>query len=148
MVILAVCVVCPQMKNVLKNASTANSFPKSLLNSYPSEVKEGRTSFHPPTAIHNLFTIIFEKPIDKSGKVWYNKYNKEREVNEMIIAVIILAWLLVSTWITFVVVGIDEGYKGDEWAGIIVSCLFSPIMVFIIRPIVLAIKRAKKNKKN
>lgn len=66
----------------------------------------------------------------------------------MIIAVIILAWLLVSTWITFVVVGIDEGYKGDEWAGIIVSCLFSPIMVFIIRPIVLAIKRAKKNKKN
>ena len=66
----------------------------------------------------------------------------------MIIAVIILAWLLASTWITFVVVGIDEGYKGDEWAGIIVSCLFSPIMVFIIRPIVLAIKRAKKNKKN
>jgi hypothetical protein len=62
----------------------------------------------------------------------------------MVIAIIILAWLLVSTWITLAVVCIDEGYKGDEWAGIIVACLFSPIMVFIIRPIVLAIKRRKR----
>ena len=66
----------------------------------------------------------------------------------MLIAVIILAWLLVSTWITLIVIGIDEGYKGDEWAGVIVACLFSPISVFIIRPIVLTIKRAKKAKKN
>ena len=77
MVILAVCVVCPQMKNVLKNASTANSFPKSLLNSYPSEVKEEQTSFHPPAAVHNLFTIIFEKGIDKSIGMWYNIYRKK-----------------------------------------------------------------------
>jgi peptidoglycan/LPS O-acetylase OafA/YrhL len=62
----------------------------------------------------------------------------------MVIAIIILAWLLVSTWITLAVVCIDEGYKGDEWAGIIVACLLSPIMVFIIRPIVLAIKRRKR----
>lgn len=62
----------------------------------------------------------------------------------MLIAVIILAWLLVSTWITLAVIGIDEGYKGDEWAGIIMSCLFSPIMVFIIRPIIRAVKRTKK----
>ena len=40
----------------------------------------------------------------------------------------------------------DEGYKGNELAGIIVACLFSPISVFIIRPIVLTIKRAKKKK--
>lgn len=59
----------------------------------------------------------------------------------MNITVIILAWLLVSTWITLVVIGIDEGYKSDEWAGIIVACLFSPIMTFIIRPIVLTIKK-------
>lgn len=65
----------------------------------------------------------------------------------MLIAVVILAWLLVSTWITLIVVGVDEGYKGDEWAGIIVACLFSPIMVFIVRPIVRTIKRAKKNQK-
>lgn len=66
----------------------------------------------------------------------------------MIIAVCVLAWLLVSTWITLAVVCIDEGYKGDEWAGIIVACLFSPLMVFIVRPIVLTIKKIKKNKKN
>ena len=64
----------------------------------------------------------------------------------MLIAVIVLAWLLVSTWITLIVSGIDEGYRGDEWAGIIVACLFSPISVFIIRPIVLSIKRTKKKK--
>ena len=64
----------------------------------------------------------------------------------MLIAVIVLAWLLVSTWITLIVIGIDEGYRGDEWAGIIVACLFSPISVFIIRPIVLSIKRTKKKK--
>ena len=64
----------------------------------------------------------------------------------MLIAVIILAWLLVSTWVTLGVICIDECYKGDELAGIIVACLFSPIMVFIIRPIVLTIKRAKKKK--
>ena len=62
----------------------------------------------------------------------------------MLVAVIILAWLLVNTWITFAVVCVDEGYKGEEWAGIIVACLFSPIMVFIIRPIVLSIKKLKK----
>ena len=66
----------------------------------------------------------------------------------MLIAIIILAWLLVSTWITLIVIGIDESYKGDEWAGVIVACLFSPISVFIIRPIVLTIKRTKKAKKN
>lgn len=64
----------------------------------------------------------------------------------MLIAVIILAWLLVSTWITLATVCIDEGYKCDEWAGIIVACLFSPLMVFIIRPIVLSIKRAKRKR--
>ena len=62
----------------------------------------------------------------------------------MIIAVVVLAWLLVSTWITLIVIGIDEGYRGDEWAGVIVACLFSPISVFIIRPIVLSIKKAKR----
>jgi hypothetical protein len=65
----------------------------------------------------------------------------------MLIAVIILAWLLVSTWITLAVVCVDEGYRGDEWAGIIVACLFSPISVFLIRPVVLAIKRRKKRNK-
>ena len=63
----------------------------------------------------------------------------------MLVAIIILGWLLISTWITLGVVASDAGYRGvEDWAGIIVACLFSPISVFIIRPIVLAIKRAKK----
>ena len=62
----------------------------------------------------------------------------------MLIAIIVLAWLLVCTWITLATICIDEGYRGDEWAGIIVACLFSPLMVFIIRPIVLSIKKLKK----
>lgn len=66
----------------------------------------------------------------------------------MLVAIIVLAWLLISTWITLVVVGIGEGYRGDEWAGIIIACLFSPLMVFIIRPIVLSIKKAKRRKKD
>ena len=65
----------------------------------------------------------------------------------MWIAIIILTWLLISTWITMITICIDEGYHGDEWAGIIVACLFSPIMVFLIRPIVLTVKRIRKKKK-
>ena len=64
----------------------------------------------------------------------------------MLVAIIVLAWLLVCSWITIAILGCDEGYRGSEWAGIIVACLFSPISVFIIRPIVLTIKRAKKGK--
>ena len=64
----------------------------------------------------------------------------------MIIAVCVLGWLLLSTWITFGVIMFDEKYHADEVAGVIVACLFSPIMVFIIRPIVLAVKRAKRHK--
>lgn len=67
----------------------------------------------------------------------------------MIIAIIIiLTWLLVSTWITLAAVCIDEGYKGDELAGIIVACLCSPICVLLVRPIELAIKRKKKAKES
>ena len=65
----------------------------------------------------------------------------------MLVAIIVLAWLLVSTWITLVVIAIDEGYRGDEWAGVIIARLFSPISVFIIRPIVLTIKRKKRGKR-
>lgn len=65
----------------------------------------------------------------------------------MLVAIIVLAWLLVSTWVTLIIIGIDERYKGHEWAGIIIACLFSPLMVFIVRPIVLAIERAKKRRK-
>ena len=59
----------------------------------------------------------------------------------MLIAVIILAWLLFSTWVTVAVVGFDEKYKGHEWAGVIISCFFSPLTVFAIQSI---IQKSKK----
>ena len=62
----------------------------------------------------------------------------------MVVAIIILSWLLVSTWITVIILGCDEGYRGSEWWGIVCACLFSPISVFIIRPIVLSVKRRKR----
>lgn len=66
----------------------------------------------------------------------------------MLIAVIALAWLLFSTWITVAVVGFDEKYKGSEWAGVIISCLFSPLMVFAIQSIIRKyIEKRVRNKK-
>ena len=60
---------------------------------------------------------------------------------------IVLILLLVSSWITLTIICVDEGYRGSEWIGIVLACLFSPIIVFIIRPIVLAIKKAKIRRK-
>ena len=64
----------------------------------------------------------------------------------MLVAVNILSWLLVSTLITLIIVGRDDGLQGDEWAVIIVACLCSPVYVFTIRPIVMAIRRSKEKK--
>lgn len=80
--------------------------------------------------------------------MWYNIYTKTKEIKKMLVAIIVLAWLLVSTWITLAVICIDEGHRGSEWVGIVLACLFSPISVLIIRPIVLAIKKAKRRKKD
>ena len=65
----------------------------------------------------------------------------------MLIAIIILAWLLASTWVTLVIICVDERYKCHEWAGIVIACLFSPLAVFIVRPIVLAIDKRKQRRK-
>lgn len=64
----------------------------------------------------------------------------------MIIAVIVLAWLLLSTWTTLIIVGIDEKWAIDEWAGMVVACITSPICFFIIRPVVLAVRRARRKR--
>jgi hypothetical protein len=64
----------------------------------------------------------------------------------MLFLVIVLAWLLLCSWITIAVLGCDEGYRGSEWSGIVVACLFSPLAVFVVRPIVLTIKRIKKGR--
>ena len=62
----------------------------------------------------------------------------------MIIAVCVLAWLLVSTWLTVIIMGIDDRWEIDEWVGMAFACILSPICFFIVRPIVLAVRRIIK----
>lgn len=64
----------------------------------------------------------------------------------MIITIIVLAWLLICTWATIIFVGVDEKWCADEWLGLAIACITSPICLLIIRPIVLTIKRIKKKK--
>jgi hypothetical protein len=52
----------------------------------------------------------------------------------MLVAIIILGWLLLSTWVSLAIIGISERYDTGEWLGIIISCVFSPLMVFLIQP--------------
>ena len=61
----------------------------------------------------------------------------------MTIAIIVLAWLLICTWTTVIFVGIDEKWCADEWLGLAIACITSPICLFIIRPIVRIIKRKR-----
>lgn len=65
----------------------------------------------------------------------------------MIYVLMVLILLLVSSWITLTIICVDEGYRGSEWVGIVIACLFSPLMVFIVRPVVLSIKRIKTRRK-
>lgn len=64
----------------------------------------------------------------------------------MLIAVVVLAWLLASTWATLIIIGVDEGYRGNEWAGVIMACFLSPLSVFAIRPVNRVIKRIMKRR--
>lgn len=65
----------------------------------------------------------------------------------MLVAIIILAWFLINTWIALAIVCVGEGYHCTEWIGIIIACVFSPLMIFIIRPIVLFIKKTLRKRK-
>lgn len=66
----------------------------------------------------------------------------------MIAIIIILAWVLINTWISWIMVGIEDGYRADEWIGMFISCVFSPLVLFgIARPIAFQINQAKRKKK-
>ena len=70
----------------------------------------------------------------------------------MLIAVIVLAWLLLNTLATLIIICIDEGTptKASDWVGLGLSCILSPLAVlFIIQPItawITEIKRKKRKK--
>lgn len=55
----------------------------------------------------------------------------------MIVAVIVLAWLLVNTLATLIIICADGGTpaRASDWLGIGISCVFSPlVMMFIVQP--------------
>jgi hypothetical protein len=56
----------------------------------------------------------------------------------MLIAVIVLAWLLINTLATLIIICADGGTpaRASDWLGIGISCVFSPlVMMFIVQPI-------------
>ena len=69
----------------------------------------------------------------------------------MIVAVIILAWLLINTLATLIIICADGGTpsnKVSDWLGIAVSCVFSPlIMLFVVQPIYSLITKLKRKKR-
>lgn len=68
----------------------------------------------------------------------------------MIVAVIILAWLLVNTIASLVIICIDGGTpaRASDWVGIGLSCVLSPLTIlFIIQPITTWITKIKKRRR-
>ena len=68
----------------------------------------------------------------------------------MIVAIIILAWLLLNTLATLVIICIDEGTpaKASDWVGVGLSCVLSPLTIlFIIQPITTWITKIKKRRR-
>jgi hypothetical protein len=68
----------------------------------------------------------------------------------MIVAVIVLAWLLLNTIATLIIICVDGGtpVKADEWLGIALSCVLSPLTIlFIIQPITTWITKIKRKKR-
>ena len=65
----------------------------------------------------------------------------------MIVAIVILAWLLLNTLATLIIICIDEGTpaKASDWVGVGLSCVLSPLTIlFIIQPITTWITKFKR----
>jgi uncharacterized membrane protein YhaH (DUF805 family) len=69
----------------------------------------------------------------------------------MIVAIIILAWLLLNTLATMIIICVDGGtpHRPSDWVGIGISCIFSPlVMLFVIQPVYsLIAKRIRRLRK-
>lgn len=68
----------------------------------------------------------------------------------MVVAIIILAWLLVNTLATLIIICIDGGTPSkrvSDWLGIAISCALSPLTIlFIIQPITTWIINIRKHR--
>ena len=68
----------------------------------------------------------------------------------MIAAIIILAWLLLNTLATLIIICIDGGtpVKASDWFGVGLSCVLSLLAIlFIIQPITTWMNKLKRNRK-
>ena len=66
----------------------------------------------------------------------------------MEVAIIILSILLVSCLVNIIILGLDEQFHCDEWLGVIVCIITTPILFFlIIKPIVSKILLVRQKKK-
>ena len=69
----------------------------------------------------------------------------------MIFAVIVLAWLLINTLATLIIICVDGGTPSkrvSDWLGIGISCVFSPlVMIFVVQPTYMWITKIKRKKR-
>ena len=65
----------------------------------------------------------------------------------MVIAIIILSWLLINSWIVIAVLGCEDKWGSNEWLGILISALFSPLVTLgVAQPISAMIEKQKKKR--
>ena len=68
----------------------------------------------------------------------------------MMIAVIILAWLLLNTLATLIIICADGGTpaRASDWLGIGISCVFSPLaMMYVVQPIYSLLTNIKRRRR-
>ena len=69
----------------------------------------------------------------------------------MIVAIVILAWLLINTLATLIIICVDGGTPSkrvSDWLGIVISCVFSPlVMMFVVQPAYMWIANMKRKKR-
>lgn len=65
----------------------------------------------------------------------------------MEIAIIILSWLLINSWIVIAILGFEDKWGSNEWLGILISALFSPLVTLgIAQPISAMVEKQKKKR--
>lgn len=69
----------------------------------------------------------------------------------MIVAIVILAWLLLNTLATLIIICMNGGTpaKASDFVGVGLSCILNPLTIlFIIQPITTWIDKLKRKKRN
>ena len=68
----------------------------------------------------------------------------------MIVAIVTLAWLLLNTLATLIIICMDGGTpaKASDWIGVGLSCVLNPLTIlFIIQPITTWIDKLKRKRR-